>query len=291
VPDDRTLRALPRVAALIAGADALLITAGAGMGVDSGLPDFRGKDGFWRAYPALGKLGISFEQMAQPPWFDHRPEMAWAFYGHRQQLYRETKPHDGFRMLLEWGRAMPAGYFVVTSNVDGHFHDAGFASNRILEVHGNIHRYQCARPCSQTLWQDAPPDLSIDLETLRANGVLPHCPECGGMARPNVMMFGDAGWVPDAVREQRAQYDAWLASVRGRRVVAIELGAGTAIPTIRRLGEDLAERGRATLVRINRDATAADEPAIPIRMTALEALTRIEAALSREFRDRRPAGS
>ena len=119
VADDRTLRAIPRVAALIAQADALLITAGAGMSVDSGLPDFRGGQGFWRAYPPLEKLRISFEEMAQPHWFDSQPEMAWAFYGHRQQLYRGTKPHLGFAMLLDWGRAMRGGYFVVTSNVDG----------------------------------------------------------------------------------------------------------------------------------------------------------------------------
>ena len=127
--------------------------------------------------------------------------------------------------------------------------------NRILELHGDVHRYQCAKPCSQTLWQDKPPDLSIDLETLRASGKLPHCPECGGMARPNVMMFGDTAWVPDAVREQRERYADWLASVRGRRVVILELGAGKAIPSIRRLGEDLATRDVATLVRINPDAT------------------------------------
>ena len=47
-------------------ADGLLITAGAGMGVDSGLPDFRGQEGFWRAYPALRHQGLSFEDMANP---------------------------------------------------------------------------------------------------------------------------------------------------------------------------------------------------------------------------------
>ena len=283
---DRTQRNIRRAAELIAQADALLITAGAGMGVDSGLPDFRGKEGFWRAYPALGKRGISFEEMAQPQWFFEDPAMAWAFYGHRQRLYRETKPHVGYTMLRDWARAMPAGYFVVTSNVDGHFDEAEFAPNRILELHGDIHRYQCAKPCSQTLWQDKPPDLSIDLETLRASGKLPHCPECGGMARPNVMMFGDTAWVPDAVREQRERYADWLASVRGRRVVILELGAGKAIPSIRRLGEDLATRDVATLVRINPDATDADEPAVPVRMTALEALRRIEAASSEGFKER-----
>ena len=286
MPNDLTNRNIRKVAELIAKADALLITAGAGMGVDSGLPDFRGKDGFWRAYPALEKLGISFEQMAQPPWFFEDPARAWAFYGHRQQLYRETKPHDGFRMLLEWGRAMPAGYFVVTSNVDGHFYEAEFAPARILEIHGDIYRYQCAKPCCDLLWQDKQPDLSIDFETLRASGELPHCPECGGMARPNVMMFGDTAWVPEAERRQRRWYEDWLASVRGKRVVILELGAGKAIPSIRRLGEDLAMRDVATLVRINPDATEADEPALAIRMTALEALTRIEAALSDEFKER-----
>ena len=48
-----------RAAALVASADALLVCAGAGMGVDSGLPDFRGDEGFWRAYPALGRARLS----------------------------------------------------------------------------------------------------------------------------------------------------------------------------------------------------------------------------------------
>ena len=291
---DQTQRNVRRVAELIAKADALLITAGAGMGVDSGLPDFRGKDGFWRAYPALGKRGISFEQMAQPSWFVEEPEMAWAFYGHRQQLYRETRPHEGFRMLLEWGRAMPAGYFVVTSNVDGQFQVADFLSARILEAHGNIHRHQCTTPCCSTIWyydhgkrrSDLVPDLQIDVGEMRAAGRLPRCPECGGMARPNVMMFGDTAWVPDVTQVQQTRYADWLASVRGKRVVVLELGAGKAMPTIRRLSENLAAQGIASLVRINPDASEADESAIPIRMEALEALTRIDNELSESFRAR-----
>ena len=73
---DKTQRNLRRAAELIAKADALLITAGAGMSVDSGLPDFRGGRGFWRAYPPLAKLQISFEEMAQPHWFAEKHEPA-----------------------------------------------------------------------------------------------------------------------------------------------------------------------------------------------------------------------
>ena len=85
----------------IEDSDAVLITAGAGMGVDSGLPDFRGKEGFWKAYPIAKQLGLSFEEMANPIWFRKNPKLAWAFYGHRLNLYKKTVPHAGFSMLLD----------------------------------------------------------------------------------------------------------------------------------------------------------------------------------------------
>lgn len=57
----------------------MLITAGAGMGVDSGLPDFRGSEGFWKAYPVVANLGLSFEELANPALFKQKPHLAWAF--------------------------------------------------------------------------------------------------------------------------------------------------------------------------------------------------------------------
>jgi NAD-dependent SIR2 family protein deacetylase len=74
---------IARAAELLAQADGLIVTAGAGMGVDSGLPDFRGTDGFWRAYPALRQAGLAFEEVASPLTFVHEPRLAWGFYGHR----------------------------------------------------------------------------------------------------------------------------------------------------------------------------------------------------------------
>src|SRR5207253_10939678 len=104
--------------AAVEQAEALLIGAGAGMGVDSGLPDFRGPKGFWRAYPACEKLGLSFQAMANPRWFQSDPAFAWGFYGHRLDLYRKTEPHAGFGLLKAWGERMRHGSFVFTSNVD-----------------------------------------------------------------------------------------------------------------------------------------------------------------------------
>ena len=121
--------AAQHAAELIAQADALVIAAGAGMGVDSGLPDFRGNAGFWNAYPALGREGMAFYEVASPSTFSSRPRLAWGFYGHRLALYRATLPHAGFAMLKRWGEQMLHGSFVYTSNVDGQFQRAGFEEN------------------------------------------------------------------------------------------------------------------------------------------------------------------
>src|SRR5512137_1821858 len=128
-----------RAAAAIRTAKVLVITAGAGMGVDSGLPDFRGDQGFWNAYPMYRRLGLSFVQAANPEHFEQDPAFGWGFYGHRTNLYRGTEPHEGFKIIRKWITALSLEPFVVTSNVDGQFQRAGFEEDSILEVHGSIH--------------------------------------------------------------------------------------------------------------------------------------------------------
>jgi NAD-dependent SIR2 family protein deacetylase len=250
MPSDLSNDAIERVAAAIRDADALLITAGAGMGVDSGLPDFRGGAGFWKAYPPYEKLGLRFEQMANPALFASDPQLAWGFYGHRLNLYRATRPHAGFTQLLAWAATKPCAYFVFTSNVDGHFQAAGFAPDRIVECHGSIHHLQCAQSCDGTIW---PADVSVEVdpETMRAVGPLPRCPWCGGPARPNILMFGDGYWISDRTDGQTAKYSTWLRSVADQKLVVIECGAGTAIPTVRNESERAARRSDGLLVRIN----------------------------------------
>lgn len=272
----------------IESAAALVVTAGAGMGVDSGLPDYRGNQGLWRAYPRLQHLGLSFEAMATPAWFERNPRMAWAFYGHRRQLYRETEPHRGHALLLEWGRAMPHGYFVFTSNVDGHFERAGFSADRVAECHGNIHRNQCSVPCHDAVWPDAGEDLDIDLGKLEARGPLPTCPHCGAIARPNVLMFNDWNWIGDVTAAQMARYEAWLEELRiaQARVAIVELGAGTRLPTIRYESQRLATELDGTLVRINLREPEAPGGAVELALPALGALERIDAVLAPGFKRR-----
>ncbi len=232
-------------------ADALLITAGAGMGVDSGLPDFRGVEGFWRAYPPLARLGIPFEEISNPGWFEKQAELAWGFYGHRLNLYRQTIPHPGFDLLLEAAGRMSAGYFVVTSNVDGQFQKAGFDSEWIWEIHGSIHRLQCMAGCGAHLWSADSLQVTVDPAKLLVTSELPTCPGCGELARPNILMFGDRGWLSDASDKQESAFERWLGTLHDKRLVIIECGAGTAIPSIRWISSHGVEKHHGCLIRIN----------------------------------------
>lgn len=270
--------AIARAAEAVAAADALLIGAGAGMGVDSGLPDFRGREGFWNAYPPYAKLGLDFVQLASPHWFHRDPALAWGFYGHRLNLYRSTVPHGGFQVLRRWAARMKHGEFVHTSNVDGHFQRARVRINRLHEVHGAIGAMQCLADCGVGIFRADDRSVEIDPETMRAVGDLPSCPSCGSLARPNILMFGDGGWDSSLSDAQAGRLRAWLGAVveADARLVIVECGAGTAVPTVRRFCERILAIPGSTLVRINPREPEGPAGTISIAAGAREALRAID---------------
>jgi NAD-dependent SIR2 family protein deacetylase len=262
-------------AEVIERADAMLTTAGAGMSVDSGLPSFRDRDGFWNAYPVLRQAGVRFQDVASPDMFRFDPALAWGFYGHRLKLYRDTPPHEGFAILRELARPMAFGVHVFTSNVDGHFRKAGFPAGCITECHGSIHHLQCTKGCSPEIWSAEEFVPEIDERSARLVGPPPRCGNCGAIARPNVLMFGDSGWNPHRTRDQQRRLKHWLGDAE--RLVVIELGAGTSIPTVRHFGEFQ----DTFLIRIN-----PHEPHLPesrrgvgLPLPALDALRRLRLAM------------
>lgn len=233
---------------IVCQADGLLITAGAGMGVESGLPDFRGEHGFWKAYPALQRSGVDFYKIASPDAFLTNPKQAWGFYGHRLNLYRQTVPNAGFDILKELAQQMPNGAFIFTSNVDGQFQKAGFSESQIVECHGSIHHLQCVNGCCNEVVsaKDFYPDT--DDTTCELLSPLPQCPYCESVMRPNILMFNDGMWLSRRMEEQQARFDSWMIN-KVTRLLVIEIGAGTSIPTVR----NFSEFHGGYLIRINPD--------------------------------------
>ena len=265
--------------------DGLLITAGAGMGVDSGLPDFRGDQGFWKAYPPLKHLGKSFVDMATPQLFHTDPKLAWGFYGLRLNTYRAVEPHQGFYLLKEWSETLPNlthGAFVFTSNVDGEFQKVGFKDEKVYECHGSIHWLQCVDNCKQDIWSVDGYTPVVDEEYCQLTNDFPTCPHCGGLARPNILMFSDWEWQDQlqAVKEHKLMQ--WLEQVN--KLAIIELGAGKAVPSVRNFGEQLVrylDDDNVSLMRINmRESQVPNKPnCYGVDMGALDALVELNKQL------------
>merc|ERR1740129_288744 len=133
---------LRNAADVIRDADALLICTGAGMGADSGLATFRGRNaGTWLP---LTTMQMDYTHMCDPHWFDDDPRLAWAFWHFCYQAYKRSSPHRGYELLAKWGASKTHGFFSVTSNIDGHWgRTLGISSERIWETHGAVTHMQC----------------------------------------------------------------------------------------------------------------------------------------------------
>lgn len=274
------LNELERAAHLINGAEMMVFVTGAGMGIDSGLPDFRGNQGFWRAYPALERSGVDFISIASPQAFRQQPEIAWGFYGHRLALYRKTIPHEGFNILQQWGENSLCGYMTFTTNVDGHFQKSGFEASLVTECHGSIHYLQCVDACTTAIWPAEDFTPLVDEENCLLLNEPPHCPHCGGLARPNIYMFGDNDWLEHRAREQQRRLEHWLRDAE--RLLVIEIGAGTAISTARDFTHRIAFDFLAPVIRINPQDAAiyGNRSHVSIAMGGMQALQEIDTLLT-----------
>jgi len=266
-------REIERAAKLLTEADCILVLAGAGMGVDSGLPDYRGTAGWWTNHAAFRAANVTYEQASSGRMFYQDPGLAWGVYGHKLEVYRKATPHQGFAILRRWVDALPQRSFVFTSNIDGQFQKAGFLEQDIQECHGSVHWLQCARRCTDTVWSTRRLVPRVDPETLRWEGELPRCIYCDSVARPNVLMFEDAHWVSLKDEQQAAQFERWRK--QAMRPVAIEIGAGTDVLRVRRLSELFSRR----LIRVNPADAMVRGHEIGVRTGGLQALTAIDAWL------------
>jgi NAD-dependent deacetylase len=168
--------------ALLASAERCLVLTGAGVSAESGVPTFRGDGGLWKSYRA--------EDLATPAAFARDPRLVWEWYGWRRELVARCVPNAAHTALARFARRR-GGVTIATQNVDELHVDAarnetpdGRVPPSLVELHGSVFRVRCTR-CD---WR-APHRAAIHTSSLE---VLPHCPSCGALARPDVVWFGEA---------------------------------------------------------------------------------------------------
>lgn len=241
---------------LITNTDAIALFAGAGMGVDSGLEQYRSTDGTWTKHIEHAGQKIKLIDLMTHAAFEEQPTLAWSFIQSQIKKYSTTEPHIGFSLLLDLIKEKD--YFVITSNIDAHFQKAGYDPLKIYECHGSIFNMQCLDI------------LERDIFPTPFNEPIPKCPKCGGNCRPNVMLFGDWLWIPENSIRQQLRYIEWQKKNKNKTILIIEIGAGKTIATIRKQAESLAE-SKHTLIRVNpKDFEVTKPNYIGFEMGALE---------------------
>jgi NAD-dependent SIR2 family protein deacetylase len=265
---------LQNSAHMINHADAIAIFAGAGMGVDSGLEQYRGNNGLWTKSLIINNKPVYYYDLMKPVAFKEQPELAWGLIGYLMEKYRITKPHIGFSILKDF--LMHKEYFIVTSNTDQQFQKAGFSTKRIFEIHGSIFNTQCGESIECGIWET--PDIKLDSGSIIANSLIPVCPFCNSYCRPNVHLFDDEFFVPFLSAEQQFRYMDWREEIESdcQNIIALEIGAGKTISTIRKYAEGFVS-DNYPLIRINPNDSETDKPNhISIPLSAREYLIEIK---------------
>ncbi|WP_338791105.1 Sir2 family NAD-dependent protein deacetylase [Bernardetia sp. MNP-M8] len=255
-------------------ANAIVITAGAGMGVDSGLADYRGKEGGqWGKVETETKKTV-FETV-NPAAFLENPAYSWDLFGKRMEEYENTQPHQGFYILKKWTQKFDLDYFVITSNIDSHFQKAGFEEEKIRELHGSLAYFQSSdNKLSDKIWKNELTGKQIQLGTY--DNRFPMCPHSKVMARPNVYMFRDDTFVNTRTKAQEENFQKFLDKNKGKNIVVFEIGSGPHVQAVRMKTRFLKTNYDAKIVRINPKDFKIKAPHIGIDTGALKALNEID---------------
>ncbi|CAF2382841.1 unnamed protein product [Rotaria sp. Silwood2] len=256
---------IEKAADLVLNCEAILFTSGAGMGVSSGLGTFRGvAAGVWP--PLLKHPELDFTDMSNPQWFTkpqgnsdkhNTANFGYAFWAYRYNAYTSAAPHLGYEIAKRWSEMNHVKFsFSFTSNIDGHWINSGWNELAVLECHGSVHYMQCIDKCGKNIWDtNNSLKLNVDPKTDCAIDPLPQCPYCKKLARPNVYMFGDWQFLDNRLNKQIEHYEKFKSDITKTkaRLLIIELGAGTAVPTVREESEAIFTDSRWTtdFIRIN----------------------------------------
>jgi NAD-dependent deacetylase len=174
----------------------VLVLTGAGVSAESGIPTFRGKDGYWR--------NLDPAKLATPEAFEKNPKLVWEWYRERRQRIRDAQPNPAHRSIVDLARRAKE-FLLVTQNVDDLHARAGLPPEKMVQIHGDIFVTRCSDCEFADAGRGGSPEPPAPRGIHTGDGRLrsiaptwqdddvdpPKCRKCGGRMRPGVVWFGE----------------------------------------------------------------------------------------------------
>ena len=179
--------ALEVIQAIVSGGGRLVFLTGAGISAESGIPTFRGPEGFW----THGSRVYHPQELATWSAFSADPHLVWPWYLWRRLKCREAEPNAAHHALVEIEHHLGDRFTLVTQNVDGLHTRAGSTPERTYEIHGNIDFMRCVNGCGPRRAIPELPHISASCGFHPDWGEALECTPCRAWRRPHVLWFDE----------------------------------------------------------------------------------------------------
>ena len=222
----------------------LTVLTGAGISAESGIPTFRGPEGYW----TVGSKEYHPQEMATWNMFTRAPYEVWKWYLYRMKVCGRAAPNRGHMTLVEMERLFQDRFTLITQNVDNLHLRAGSSPERTFQIHGNIFFMRCADECRETIYP-----LPAGVKGKSKDQVLTDdeikllkCPECGRITRPHVL------WFDETYNEVHFKFESSLqAAAQTDLLIIVGTAGATNLPN---QVAGLTKRSGGVLVDINIEA-------------------------------------
>lgn len=217
----------------------LTLLTGAGISAESGIPTFRGTEGYW----TIGSKNYQPQELGTMAMFQRHPRQVWRWYLYRRGICLKAIPNAGHVAIARMENFLPEQFNLITQNVDGLHLRAGNTSDRTCQVHGNLNFMRCAHECDSRIVPiaDTIPSLEREEDLSEEQWRMFVCPGCGGWLRPHVL------WWDESYNETYYRFHTAL-KIAQRTDVLIVVGTSGATQLPSLVAEEVVNRNKVMVV-------------------------------------------